>query len=179
MQASIPQNSPLLALPAEIRNDIWTLVVVENDSIIMTKVDRNTIQRHISNMPGITHTSHQTRSESLPIYLDQNTFRFDTSLAQCCCQEQRLFGPLIHHLPSTRRIEFRHWAQNQVYQFVRDGDWANVALEIVMDGTVVRGHKWSFWLEDFARSKFKSAMKNNSDGMVHPEDFSHVAAYVD
>lgn len=65
-----------------------------------------------------------------------------------------------------------------MYRLVRDGGWANVAVETVRDGVVVPGHLLGRELEQIARCILESAMKYNSDGKVNSGDFSKIAGYV-
>lgn len=65
-------QSPLLALPPEMRNRIYRFVVVtstENDEIEIGK-------DHRPRPPFLLHTCHQLRQEAIKIYHEENHFHF-------------------------------------------------------------------------------------------------------
>ena len=89
----VQQDSPLLNLPAEIRNHIWTLAVVEADVIIASKRNNWYISPLVTlRLRIITYTSQQSRYEALPIYLDQNTFQLDRTGAWTEGNKSRLLS---------------------------------------------------------------------------------------
>ena len=68
---------PFLRLPAEIRNQIFVLALVEDEAIyITTRTDGLRSYAHPLS-PALTRVCRQTREEAIPIYYGANTFKFD------------------------------------------------------------------------------------------------------
>lgn len=66
----IKQDCRLMLLPRELRDEIFSFVVLQDGAV--TYSSTSTIPRS----PPITHTSRQTRHESLPLYFKLNRFIF-------------------------------------------------------------------------------------------------------
>ncbi|KAK5124413.1 hypothetical protein LTR85_001630 [Meristemomyces frigidus] len=71
----------LLGLPAELRNRIYMLALLESDAVTINK--NNYIQ------PGLLRTCRQVRSESSGLYYTLNTFRIDVT--DCDFRADRTF----------------------------------------------------------------------------------------
>jgi hypothetical protein len=79
-------ESPLLALPAELRNDIVRLAVQEFETMVFTfepnwdfgdSSSKNPVRMLGPLQPGITQTCRQLRHESLPVFYDVNDILVD------------------------------------------------------------------------------------------------------
>lgn len=69
----VDNRCTILALPAELRNEIWKLTLIEDCPIeIMTRK-----QTSAGAQPPLTRTCRQIRSESLSMFYELNTFRFN------------------------------------------------------------------------------------------------------
>jgi hypothetical protein len=64
-----PPKSPLLKLPAELRNEIYYLALVETDPHIITITDAGIEE------PALLQTSKEVRGEAIQIYYGQNQFQ--------------------------------------------------------------------------------------------------------
>jgi len=80
-----PTGCYLLELPAELRNYIWCLTLVKSDTVTVDSGTnhRNSTRLHfcislnsIPAHPYLLETNHQIRSETKPIYFEENKFRF-------------------------------------------------------------------------------------------------------
>ena len=65
-------NMALLGLPAELRNQIWSYALVEDEAI---KIPDDLMPVQIPLHPGLLSINRQIRAESTPIYYSENTFR--------------------------------------------------------------------------------------------------------
>lgn len=175
-QLSVPiraQSSPLLNLPAEIRNRIWTLAVVKDDTII-----RKAYTQHRA-LPGIIHASRQTRKETLPMYLAQNTFQFDLYLKSKYRDKEfggKTFGPHEDHLVSMRRLQLNApdgW--RTCHRMVRDDDWSTVRLDYLNGDEVREDLYWANRLRARVRRLLKENMKRNPDGQLRSTDLVSLA----
>lgn len=63
------QQLALLSLPAELRNRIWSLTLLETERIDMSHKCRYRI-------PGLLSACRQIREEAAPIYYSENHFNF-------------------------------------------------------------------------------------------------------
>lgn len=186
--AMVQQDSPLLSLPAEIRNHIWTLAVVQEDVIIFRQLDLGRSSPppvgiwHSSppgppapiRLPSIAQTSQRARIEALPIYLEQNIFQFhpgripgenDSTLSR------RVFGPLFHHIEKTRRIQFKGWPNPVVHRVTRDGEWSRAEVDCLRDGVIITDDFFASKTQDRMVKILRDIMKVNADGQLHQADF--------
>ncbi|KAF2171679.1 hypothetical protein M409DRAFT_50343 [Zasmidium cellare ATCC 36951] len=100
----------LSKLPAEVRNQIYRLAVVEPESNpVKIEMQPKTCSlgtclhnKASYNLPGIASTCKQLRWEVAPIFLVENTaFTFDDSVVQQCCVNNyiRTLGPFVDIIP--------------------------------------------------------------------------------
>ena len=71
MAPAVEQSSRLLALPAEIRNYIYTFAVVEDSPIEYYEVRKSSFLGG----PAILRVCRQTRTEAMPNFYGANTFQ--------------------------------------------------------------------------------------------------------
>lgn len=96
-------GSRLLALSPEIRNRIFELVVLADTTLwIVTSAD---LDDDLSQLPGIKQVSTQTRSEILPVFLGQNTFRVYFHMGDAEQSECLAIGPLVGHDSQLKHVE--------------------------------------------------------------------------
>ncbi|KAL2358816.1 hypothetical protein BJ546DRAFT_27787 [Cryomyces antarcticus] len=72
VRAPVKCPFPFLKLPAELRNVIYNLALVECHTIVM-------LVRPMTKQPALTRVCRQVRNECLPIYYGKNHFRCDLS----------------------------------------------------------------------------------------------------
>ena len=74
-----PKTSPLLALPPELREQIFSYAVFSSKPTVTFRLDkyqRETYEQ--ASQPPLTRVSRQIRRESLPLYFENNAFVFHT-----------------------------------------------------------------------------------------------------
>lgn len=173
--AVVQQDNPLLSLPAEIRNHIWALAVVEEDVIIFTQSGLWCPPPPVPmRLPGIVQASRQTCIEALPLYLDQNTFQFDRTRAVGEDDNRtgrRVFGPIFDHIEKTRRIQFKRWPDPFVYRVTREGDWSTAEVDYLRDRVISTNDFFADKTRDQMRKVLSDIMKINADGQLHQADF--------
>lgn len=176
-------QSPLLELPAELREAIFELAVVSEKPIVTFKLDqyqKDSYQE--ARQPAITRVSRQVRSESLPIYYDCNNFVIHTEGAKSddasrwlMCNEK--------HLNALRHLTF--WIR--YIPFVHERLSSQGALGISLARPVKRGcwkvdDRWK-WITvvrkpqtlasdaEFLIGHFKKALVNESTVFIGSEAF--------
>lgn len=99
------QNSPLLALPGELRNAIWRYALVEEDAVVIRP---DAIHRP----RPLLAVCKQIREEAVGIYFAENTFRCDCQIKGVIrmsepiwYQVQKLAPPKNKHLAHFTAIE--------------------------------------------------------------------------
>lgn len=74
-----PKTSPLLALPPELREQVFSYAVFSSKPTVTFRLDkyqRETYEQ--ASQPPLTRVSRQIRRESLPLYFENNAFVFHT-----------------------------------------------------------------------------------------------------
>lgn len=177
-----PAGCRLLNLPPELRNRIWALTVIEPDAIIVTRQRPKRATRakrmRAYKLPRLTQASTQTRAETLPMFLNENTFRFcpwapvrvaDPSFEVQC------FGPLATHIEHTRRIEVETNLWGCVYRLEREGgeEWTQVAVDVVRvsrHAFHVRGESL-----EVVRKRIEDVLAVSAEGKLERKDFGDLA----
>lgn len=110
-------GSPLLNLPAELRNSIYRLVLLEQNPITVTR----TLQT-----PGLTQTCQQIRRETIKPWIMENEFRFD--ILHC---DTTLLTKWQCRVP---RMNFDTAADEiTIHTYIRPStNWANVLNSCIM-----------------------------------------------
>lgn len=163
----------LLSLPAEIRNQIWELAVVDSEPLAV-------IRRTAFTMPSVLRTSKQLRAEALSTYLKGNTFQFD--LRSTCYLDLdfdvEYFGPLLPHLEATESLQLRitrdmiHLRQTGP----QDG-WSK--LDVVEKSLMKPGwFRCTHHILRDARLQVDSASASSTDGKLHKSDFVYLARFI-
>lgn len=98
------EHCALLSLPAELRNRIYAYALVQGPYIYI-EVDDPT-QRYYGcgqggEQPGLTRTCRQIRNESLHLFYELNTFRFNSQFS-----EEIELGPTGFHVDKIKNFRF-------------------------------------------------------------------------
>ncbi|KAK5123200.1 hypothetical protein LTR85_003399 [Meristemomyces frigidus] len=93
-----PRTSPLLSLPAEIRNMIYSLTLVQPSPIMVYAKRTATGLRFFPDSPALTAASHGLQHEAGPMYHALNTFYFHESMFPTSSRRE----PLASTAASTR-----------------------------------------------------------------------------
>jgi len=96
----------LIALPAEIRESIFTFAVMPSKPVVTFKLDnyqRDAYQEAVQ--PAITRVSHQVRREALPLFYDSNEFIIHTEGQKAEDAHHWIYN-IQPHLPKLQKVEF-------------------------------------------------------------------------
>lgn len=111
-------KSSLLNLPAELRNEIYSLALI-SDALLETSTQYQLIERRGSfgayymrislRVPSLLQTSRQIRAETLAIFYGANTFKFHTHRPRRLDVSELLrpFGPFSRRIPLLRNIQIK------------------------------------------------------------------------
>ncbi|RMY08585.1 hypothetical protein D0867_08990 [Hortaea werneckii] len=98
----VPNFSPLLSLPGELRNRIWRLLVVREEPFLAFAAAGSLQHRVV--VPRLAHTGRSIRHEILSIYYSENRFIYEWT---------GRFNPVKH------RMKIQQWLRT-VLPYVRD-----------------------------------------------------------
>lgn len=76
------QNSPLLKIPAEVRENIFIRVVAEEEplSIVPPELGYSKKADTLVTQPPLSYVSRQCRREAIPLFYSENTFQLRCKL---------------------------------------------------------------------------------------------------
>ncbi|KAF2773404.1 hypothetical protein EJ03DRAFT_323901 [Teratosphaeria nubilosa] len=150
------QPFPLLELPAEMRNDIYRLVLVKNEPVQVRAQDSST--------PALLRTCRQIREEATSIFREENTFTLViVDLAGNM--------PLQHWILAQKKIGPRYISLQGEYNWANLLDWAKSFHDTQLRGPLVPTVDESSFGPGFSR------FKNISDVFKTVSDLSGKVAW--